>query len=65
MEELLLAGSPDEFLLAVNTGACLVFKIAHFLPFFLKLEPAMMITIAASSKPMMGIVISCCLSGNQ
>jgi hypothetical protein len=30
VEEFLLSGSPGEFLLTVNAGACLVFKLTHF-----------------------------------
>jgi hypothetical protein len=39
VEELLLTTRPSEFLLTVNAGACLVFKLTHFLlPFFLPTE---------------------------
>jgi hypothetical protein len=58
MKELLFSGRPGELLFTVNAGAYLIFKFAHFWPFFLKLEPAMMITTATSSNPMMGMVIS-------
>jgi hypothetical protein len=35
VEELLFATRPGEFLLTVNAGARLVFKLTHFFPFLL------------------------------